>query len=242
MSRSVRLLIVCLAVAWHVLAMATMWPKALKADHARDFASYYYAADVVRDGGDPYDRALLERTAHADRTRSMVYPYLYPPPFLFAVSWAPSFSLKTAYLAWFWFNEVALALAVAALARWWRKLPGEPTLVLLGVVALATAVPNNHWMGQANLPVMALALAGLWQDHEERSWLGGVLLGLAVVLKGSPAILVLWWVLRGRWKAVLSAGLTGAVALTASVLVFGWLPMQSFLFDVLPTMRSGYYN
>ena len=242
MSRSARLLILSLAVCWHLLAIMTIWPKAMNTHQGRDFASYYYAAVVVAEGGDPYDRGALEVAAKADRTRLMVYPYLYPPPFLFTVSWAPWFSLKTAYLSWFWFNEVAFAVMVAALARWWRALPHHPVITIFVVGALLSAVPSNHFMGQANLPVMALTIAALWLADEDRPWWGGVLMGLAVVFKGMPVILVLWWLLRRKWKAVGVTAGTAAVALGASVLVYGWQPMHSFLFDVLPSMRSGYYN
>ena len=64
----------------HVVWVSAAWDQSVQMRHGRDFASYYYAAKVMQDGGNPYSRCLAQ-SAKQDRARSAVHPYLYPPPF-----------------------------------------------------------------------------------------------------------------------------------------------------------------
>ena len=200
MSRPARIAIVTLLLVVHVFSVFAKWPTAVASTHGRDFATYYYAAQVVGEGGDPYDKVELAARSRAERTRKSVFPFLYPPTFLPALAWTELLSLGSAYRLWFWLDEVCALLAAFALARWWRPLGNDVTVVVIAALALCSAVPNNHLMGQVNLPVMALSVAALWQESRGRWHVGGLLLGVAIALKLSPALLLLWWALRGRWR------------------------------------------
>ena len=235
--------LVAAAVLWHLFAItADGWTQARKEKHGRDFASYYYAVQVAVEGGDPYDTPALEERARQDRTRKAVYPYFYPPPFLLLLLWVVPLGLKTSYLAWYWLDELFLVAAALALWRWWRPLgPSVGVLIALAVAAL-TAIPNNHLMGQANMPVLALVIAGLWAEDRDRPLLGGCLVGAACMLKMSPAFFVAWWMLRRRWTAV-AAACGFAVLLTLASLPIAGLDVQlHFYTEVLPGFGSGDYN
>lgn len=242
MSHPARLLILIALLAWHALAVSGAWSRAQRVDQGRDYATYHYAVQVAFAGEDPYARANLHRAAQRDGTRRSVYPYLYPPPFLLAASWTSWLPLKTGYLSWFWLNELALAVAAAALSRWWGRREPDMVLGIVGAIALATAFPSNLVMGQANLIVLALTIVGLWQADRGRWALGGALVGLAVALKLSPAVVVAWWLLRGRWPQVVVALAAGLTAMGVSTLVFGVNPLFSFVTEVLPSLSSGAYN
>lgn len=234
--------VIAALIAWHLFAVLAVWPTAVDSPHARDYATYHYAAQVAQRGGDPYDRHALSRASRAEETRDGVYPYLYPPPFLFAVAWSPSLDLYTAYLTWFWLGELAALAAALALIGWLGPFGRETPLLVLAALAFCSAIPDNLLMGQANLLVLTLALLGLWQEDRGRWHVGGVLLGLAVVLKAAPVLLVAWWLLRGRFRAVAVAAATGLVATGLSVLAFGPEPLLTFLVDVVPSLRSGAMN
>ena len=242
MSGPLRIALVVALLVAHLLAMAGVWPEVRRSTHGRDYASYHYAAAEALAGGDPYDRAALSRRAREEGTRRRVYPFLYPPPFLLAVAWSPGLPLPVAYRVWFGVNVLSALVVALALARGLAPLGPPAGLLVCGALALCTAVPNNALMGQANLPVLALALLGLWAEDRGRGVLGGVLLGLAVLLKLSPVLLLGWWILRGRWRAVAAAGVTGLVGLGVAWGVLGPGPLWGFLVEVLPTLRSGGYN
>jgi alpha-1,2-mannosyltransferase len=115
-------------------------------------------------------------------------------------------------------------------------------VVIALLLALMTAIPNNHAMGQANFPGLLLALAGLWQAERGRPQVGGVLMGIACMLKMSPALFVLLWLVRREWVAAGMAVLTGAL-LSLLVLPIAGLGVQwRFYTQILPTFSSGWYN
>ncbi|MCB9741344.1 MAG: DUF2029 domain-containing protein [Alphaproteobacteria bacterium] len=215
------------------------WPKVLRSSGARDWASYYYAVVAAFEGLDPYLKQNLEQLARAEGTRGMVHPFFYPPPYLLTVTWAPRFGLEGSYQLWYWLDGVALGAALAALYAWWPR--RVTLLVLAGVLTLFTPLWNNHVMGQANLPVLALALWGTWLDHKERPVAGGALVGLACMMKMSPGLLVAWWLLRGRWTAAFSACAAAVLLSLATLPLLGFEHQLRFYTEILPGFSSGEY-
>lgn len=220
-----------LLLAYSGLSVGPAWTKVAGAVHGRDFATYHYAAAEVRDGGDPYETRALSRRAREDGTRRRVHPYFYPPPFVLGVLWSPSFSLITSYHIWFWLNQ-ALVLVVMGLFRRWLRAPWW----VLGVLLLTfTPITDNAKMGQANLLVLALSVAGLW-------WRSGLLVGLAAMAKMSPALYLVPWLAQRRLWPVVAAGGT---ALLSSLIVLPWMGVdvqQRFYTEVLPSFGTGQYH
>ncbi len=204
---------------------------------ARDYASYYYAAVVAADGGDPYDVKALGKASRKDGTRRTVQPYFYPPPFLLTQVWALPLSLVQGYWASLVLNEALLAgslwVCVSAFGV------GMPAVALL--LCTFTPIPDNAWMGQANLIALFPALLGL-AIARKRPWLGGVLVGAAAMFKMSPALFLLYWAVRREWRPVLAAIAT-AIGLSVLTLPLVHFPYQlSFYRDVLPGFGTGDYH
>ena len=230
-----------LAVAVHGFQLADGWTKVKKAKHARDFASYHYAVHAAAQDLDPYDKKVLGQLAQDEGTRKTVHPYFYPPPFLLGMAWVLPLDLATAYRVWFWLDAVVfLGLALGALLLWQRG----PSTVLAAAALLAFMSPlvNNHIMGQANLPVLALVAWGLLLWRKDKPVIAGVLVGIACMWKMSPGLLVAWWLLRRDWKpAAVACG-------TAVLLSLATLPLLDldgqvlFYRDVLPGFGSGDYH
>ena len=171
-------LITIFLLAYAAVSAGPAWKKVVQASHGRDFATYHYAAAEVIEGGDPYDTRALSRRARAEETRKRVHPYFYPPPFVFSVLWSPSFDLVTSYHIWFWLNQGLLLLVLVMFRGWF----GAPWWVLGGLLLTFTPITDNAKMGQANVVVLALSVAGLW-------WRNGVLVGAAAMAKMSIQVL-----------------------------------------------------
>ena len=223
-----------------MLMVGSRWSRASRARGAADFSSYYVAVKAVNSGDDPYKPAAVKSLLGVG-----AHPFFYPPPFLAVMQWVDGLPLMKAFRIWFWLDEFAALGCVLVLWLWWRPLgPALPVALFTSVAAL-TAIPNNHVMGQFNLPVLLLALLGLWgADRQERHWqlLGGGLLGVACMLKMSPALLVLLLVVQRRWNPVLG---TLAGALVISLLSLVWVPVSvyvTFFVEILPGFSSGDYN
>jgi hypothetical protein len=238
-------LIFAVAVVWHVLSVLA--PPKLGGgptdDTAgRDFASYYYAAQVAVDGGDPYLKDALDEAARADGTRNEVHPFFYPPPFLLVMTWALPFDLLTGYRLWYWLNEAALLLAAWALWRWWKPLSRSTGLSIAVCGAAMAAIPFSHQMGQVNFIVMAAVFIGLWRERQHQPVLGGILVGIACMLKMSPAVFVAWWILHRRWTAVAAAIGTALGLSVLTIPLVGVSEQVRFYTEILPAFGSGNYN
>lgn len=235
-------LLLAACLIWHALGLWPAWQSASRDHSGRDFASYYYAEQVALDGGDPYDKAQLAQAAQDDGTRRGVHPFFYPPPYLLTMLWVSPLSLGSAYRAWFWLDELFALLSVVVLWRWWRPLGPSVGVVLAGAMALLTAWPNNHAMGQMNWPVVLVVLLGLREAERGREVWGGALVGLGCMMKMSPALFVAWWLLHRRWRAA-GAAVGAAVVLSLLALpVVAWPVQLRFFTEVLPAFGSGRYN
>lgn len=236
-------LALALGLALHLVGLwGDTWPAARRVRDGRDYASYHYAVQVAAQGGDPYDTAALGQAAREERTRKAVHPFFYPPPFLLVTAWTLPLGLVEGYRAWFWLDSAALLLAWLGLRRW---VPGTAALWAGGLLLAAfSPIPNNHLMGQANLPVLALGVWGLVLAERggRQAVAGGALLGLACMMKMSPGLWVAWWLVRGRWAPALSA-VGAAVLLSVLTLpLLGPAGQWRFYTEVLPGFGSGDYN
>jgi alpha-1,2-mannosyltransferase len=236
--------VIAACLAWHVLAvLAPAWVTVgVKPSWGRDFKTYFYAMDVAWEGEDPYDKKALAENARADDVPGGTHPFLYPPPFLLIMLWSVPLDLQAAYRMWFWLDELWLAATVIALWRWWRPIGPSVGVSLALAVAVFTAIPANHVMGQANFPGLALAMLGLWADARGRKVTGGVLMGAACMVKMSPALFVAWWLVKGNWRAAGTACVTAVVLSLAVLPILSWEHQLGFYTDVLPTFGSGRYN
>jgi hypothetical protein len=222
----------------------SVWDRVKNAGHGRDFASYYYAVQVAADGGDPYDTRLLSKQARQDGTRRGVHPFFYPPPYLLTMAWALPLDLKGAYHLWYWLDSLFLLASLLAL---WRWMPGPWMAGGIGV-ALATFTPiwDTHWMGQANLAVLALVAWGLLlaetRAGRNSHLLGGALVGLACMMKMSPGLLVAWWMIRRRWTAAAAACGSALLLSLATLPLLGFGGQLRFYTEVLPSFASGEYH
>lgn len=232
-------IVACIGV-YAGLAAGPWWKNVARASHARDFASYYYAVQVALSGEDPYLKKNLSQAARADRTRGSVHPFFYPPPALLAFLWVRHLPLERAYHAWYAADHLFLLAVMLALQRWGRR--RGLAVVLAGMAVTFTPIPDNDWMGQANLFVLAVTVWGLWCAEQGRERWGGLLLGLACMVKMSPALLVAWWLLRGRrrpaaWSVIAALGLT-----VASLAVVDAATQWRFYTEILPGFGAGDYN
>lgn len=225
------LALVALAL-YGLLVVRPSWTAVRAADNGRDFATYHYAWRVAEAGGDPYDKAALTAASREEGFRKgAVNPYFYPPPFLLAMAWDEGLSLPAAYRVWYWLNHGALLGVLLVLWRWLAA----PAALIATLAVSFGPLPDNLKMGQANLPVLLLALLGLWRTN-------GLLLGAAAMAKMSPALYLAAWAARRRWLPILLA-VGAALALTLASLPLVDVPYQlRFYTEVLPRFAGGPYH
>jgi alpha-1,2-mannosyltransferase len=96
-------------------------------------------------------------------------------------------------------------------------------------------IKSNFGYGQINVVVMALALADCMP---RRTWLPrGTLLGLAIAIKLTPAVFLLYFAVRRDWHTVRTSVLSFA-ATTAVGFAFAWRDSIDFWFHVVAISGS----
>jgi Glycosyltransferase family 87 len=166
----------------------------------------YLAAGERLNAGHP----LYALTA-GDRAIPLLPPYwtvplLAPPPI--AVVWRPLAALgETSMTIW----AAAVLIATLATTAWLLVRGGVAAAVIIAVLALSLA--EQSLSGNANGFLFAgLVLAWVYR---RRPWIAGSLVAVAVAVKLTPALLVIWLATSRRWSAV--AATIGALFVIGAV-------------------------
>jgi len=190
---------------------------------ANDFHSYWYAGRLLAEGASPYDLEALRALAQRQGDVFMVGTgYSYPLPF--ALVMVP-FSALPFDIAVGAFTVLSIGAFSAAVAGWLGRFHAAAPPARLRLAALAAGasppVCGSVLNGQVNLLVvaaLALGSALVLERSAARSAVGGIVIGLAAVVKLVPAVLLApLWLAGGRRAAAagVAAGLLVPLALSA---------------------------
>jgi hypothetical protein len=214
-------------------------------------SAYVQAAALARDG-DPnlYDeRHWPTFAASDDGAPSPVEElgphvkdaYEYPPQFLLVPRLGLALTNHFLILRAVWFVVQLLGFVAVALALAWIVGGREGLVIGLLIPALVASISfliNLQW-GQAHLATFTLSLGALAALRRDRTALGGLLLGAAIVFKLFPGLLLVYLALRRRWRAV-GWTLASCAALTLVALaVVGRAPFEAFVHYQLPRIGNG---
>jgi hypothetical protein len=175
-----------------------------------------------RDPNDPADRFFLKVNAHPPTSVLLAVP----------LAWL---DYPDAFLIWNLFSVALFGLSLWLVAR---ELQLQPTLWWLLMLCALVLVcnPFRQQVNQAQLNMVLLALiVGAWAcDRQERPGWAGVLVGMATAVKLFPGFLLVYFLLRGRWKAVFAGAASFAVCTALTVLVVGVGTYEDYYREVLP--------
>ncbi len=207
-----------------------------------DFASFYYACKAASQGGNMYDANYLDSLAARDYVANHVLPYLYPP--FFAVVAKPLASLfpTTAQQVWDFLAVALFCLVVrfvmltpsdAAAPGTARSISMMETIVVGAFCyALVRLLPftTNLDFGQINFLVLFFLAASFYVIFNNKSEiLAGAFLSVAALIKVTPALFALFFLVKRKWKALNSFLLSSFALIGLSVLLGGGQPWQQFL-------------
>jgi hypothetical protein len=202
-----------------------------KAFWGRDFVNLWTGGHLLREGRAD---AIYDVAAYREFLAGLFGPmgghnYSYPPV-TFPI--AQLFSLLPYWLALILWLVSTGALFLWAARRWW---PSDWAPLWLAV--LTPAALMNVWAGHYGFLVGALFLLG-WRRLDERPWQAGLLFGLMLVKPHLALLVPLVLLVRGRWTALLSGGLTVLALVAATSLIYGWDVWPQFLFGA-GTVQAG---
>jgi alpha-1,2-mannosyltransferase len=222
-------------LGWRLLQLLTLAALAWAGWRLLGHSPYRIDIDVYRMGG----RAWLDgRSLYADgvmfQTRGgLDLPFTYPP--LAAVAFAPfaMLSLDVASIAITLTTLILLIVAMTILLTrldvWPQtSITNEPAWLRRGWLAAAIVAPaviylepirSNFDFGQINVVLMTLVIADC--VPRKTPWPRGLLLGLAIALKLTPAVFLLYFLLRRDTRALVVTAASAVVA-TLAGFAFAW--------------------
>jgi alpha-1,2-mannosyltransferase len=184
-----------------------------------DFDTFWRSARAFWEGRDVYDTgARLEN--------------LNPPLWILLIS---PFGLQEPLVAYRVFVLMTLVMTVGYLAWVADELRLRPVWAVVGTAMLLLSSPLLATLALGQIyPVLALWLVASWMaDRRNQSSFCGGTLGVVVALKPSLAPILLWPLVRRRWRTFGAALVSGAVATLVGAVVVGpeatldWLRLLS---------------
>jgi hypothetical protein len=139
---------------------------------------------------------------------------------------------------WFALSALLLGAAYLAAAAWIGGTTGWRMGLLFPLYWLSFPVQAGLQMGNLQLPVVPLSVLAMLAFARQREALGGAMLAFAVAAQLSPAVLLVYLVVRRRWRALAWTAGFGASLGAVTWLGFGAQPFRSFFADLLPRLAS----
>nr|WP_090343481.1 glycosyltransferase 87 family protein [Mycolicibacterium malmesburyense] len=222
-------------LAWRLFQLLTLAALVWAGWRLLGRMPYRIDVDVYRMGGQAWldGRPLYADGAMFHTRGGLDLPFTYPP--LAAVAFAPFalLSLEAASVAITVTTLVLLVVAVTIVLHrcdvwpqtavttepaWLRRAWLAAAIVAPAVVYLEP-IRSNFDFGQVNVVLMTLVIADC--VPRRTPWPRGMLLGLAIALKLTPAVFLLYFVLRRDVRAVVVTVVSAIVATLVGV-AFAW--------------------
>jgi len=173
-----------------------------------DLDVYRVGGQVFRDGGDLYGE--LPRLS-----QGMTLPFTYPPlsAQIFSVFTLVPLAVASTIITLATIAVLAYVVQLV-LTRTCDRPAGELWWLTVAVMAVALwfgPVRETLGFGQVNVFLMALVLVDVIRGRGR--WWGGILTGLAMAIKLTPAVFLLYFLLRRDWRG-LGTAVVAALAFT----------------------------
>jgi len=214
--------VVLLLTGWGVFLYRGLMPSQISA--ADDFQVIYSSSRAWLYGVNPYEADRLDALWLAARGPRMHRPsergsrdLLYPPPSFVLISPVAAFDWPVAREMWAWINVGAIAASIITTA-WLAGMRGKhpSTWIFVGAAIAFAPCITGIKMGQLSMILTALVASGHALRLSGRPMAGGVLLGMAAVLKPQIGLVFLAYeIFRWRWNV---AGPALAVAVIVAIL------------------------
>ncbi len=212
------------------------------------FTCYVVGAYLASDGTDNiYDRvhyrkAEVETPIHKVVGEKLnIDQYQYPPPFLLlpAALRATGGDFFQVRAYWHTLNVVVFLVTSVLLANWLSKGSFRAVWLMIPAVLVTPTALSTLQVGNAHFLIMCLSILAMFAFEKNHNAIGAGLLGYTVLSKLFPGVLIVYLILRRRWRAVgwICAAMVVYLALTLAI--FGSAPYKAFFDYQLPRLISG---
>jgi hypothetical protein len=217
-----------LAALIQVYRMASALPGRI---HEEDFADYYSAATIMRQGDNPYRTSLAPIGVKLGlHSKNLSGDDIIPetPAFLLGLKALGVLPLSQAYWTWIAINFAALIASFYLLVGPGSGLRAVDACLMTALALIYPPLIDLFLTAQSQvLVILGLALSIRWLATG-RDGAAGLMLAALTLLRGYPGLMGLYLLLTRKWRALafmVAAGVLGTVA-TAAFL--GWNVLLDF--------------
>jgi len=202
-----------------------------------DFSTYYYTAKGV----------FAPRPEHPYVNIVPFYPFFYPPQSLLLFRLFTLIPFAPAKALWAMANGLFAVGFVFLLTKIFgksHKLSHLDNAVIFLLTTVFFPLQNTISGGQINVFLLFLTTAAFYFFQQKRDGLTGILLGIATVIKISPFLLLLYFLLKRQWKISVSglATMGGLTLLTELFVKRGihWYYLRHVVDDISKQSKGGF--
>lgn len=197
-----------------------------------DFGYYIHAVQNYSKGLNPY----------------FVENFAYPPPVLFIFYPLSRLPIFWSQIIW---TFVSLSSLIFSLKYIFKVVDWKPTkneiLIIFSLSILSFPVRWTFGLGQINFLVLFFIVLTYYFSIKNKNVFAGICLGISVILKMTPLLLLFYFLIKRRFKIIIAALITIVSLLIFSGLIFGFDLVKEYLFVVIPRLfdpltKHGYYN
>lgn len=189
-----------------------------------DFTMYYAAANALRlnPHANIYSLATIRAAYGGGCGQPPTTTYPYQPLLALLLEPVTLLSCSTALYAWWQLSFLLWGIVTYWFARDATKAYGPGRGLLVGVICLSFR-PIWDGLEHGQLHILVLFVFVLASRLIARHWpqCAGGALALGVALKYFPAVVIVYYLARGRWRVALGAAVTGFALLAAELLIVG---------------------
>ena len=204
-----------------------------------DFPNYYMAARLAHEGYDTsrmYEWSWLEREKDHRNIDIRVIGLLPITPFSTLAMWPlTGLAPLTAKHIWILTN-LAFLIPIGWMLRGMTRLSYQQIALAF---SLCFPLYRNLLFGQFYILLLLLIVAACWSYLRGFRILAGALVGIAAACKVFPVLLLIFFLQRREWRALVASVVTGLAAAFVSIAVFGWNVHRTWLYQILPWTLRG---
>lgn len=211
-----------------------------------DYGNYYFGSRFALEGKnihdiyEPWRFNLLIRSQPGFAHLEFLENYAVVPPFTLyfyiPFTWM---DVDTSKLV---FNFLSVGVFCIALYGLLKHLNIRSWLVITLPLLLFIPFRNNILFGQSYLLLAGFLMAGFVAQEKKKIWLAALFYSLAIVLKISPAILLLYLAATRQFRLLALTAATSAMLFLSALYFTGWDFMMEYIFNYIPRMSVNEIN
>lgn len=201
-----------------------------------DVAAYYFGAERILVGADPY---LTDRNYFTYQ--------VYPPFSLVFFSPLTLFAIEVASIVWIALSIVCLFGVILFITNTYKKkIYSKLTLTIIILALISFPLKFTLGMGQINIIVLFFVTGFFYFLNKKKEYLAGLFLTLSLLLKFFPVLILIYLVFLRKWKIIIIC-ISSLLFFQAFTLLFVPIDIQKKYFQfILPELISSwkgdYYN